>query len=163
MKRKSSFKPGEFIMQNPFISLLVVGGGVYGINLLIKGIKKNRQGIVEESEKNPFNYTTFIDNTEKEANRKGQTIATYTSEEAIKQAQKLHETWNTIGFDYPEEAVVIIRNTPSKYDFAKVLQAYNSKYGYDYQAKIKDKYNAENYDKVINTANDINTKYRIRK
>ena len=160
---KSSFNTGEFIMKNPIISLIVAGGAVYGINRIIVNYKKSKASSVEASEKNPFNYVVYMQNADSEANSKRKRIVSYNSEEALKFAEKLHETWNTFGFDYPEVAQVIIRNMPSKYDFAKVLQAYNNNYGYDYQAKIKEKYNEDNYDKVINVANDLNVKYRTAK
>ena len=160
---KTKFNATKFITDNPVISLIVVGGGVYGINLIIKGIKKRRSGIIEDSEKNPFNYVRFLKMAEDKAQNKRQNIFSFTTEEATKQAEKLHETWNTWGFDYPEEAQVIIKNMPSKYDFAKVLEVYNNKYGFDYQAKIKEKYSTDNYDKVIGVANDLSIDYRIKK
>jgi hypothetical protein len=160
---KTRFNTGKFISENPVISLIVVGGVVYGVTRVVKGIKKKQASVVEESEKNPFNYTNYIKLAEDKAGRKRQTIVSFTTEEATKQAEKLHQTWNTWGFDYPEEAQVIIKNMPSKYDFAKVLEVYNNKYGFDYQAKIKDKYNTDNYDKTIGIANDLTVEYRIKK
>jgi hypothetical protein len=160
---RSKFNTGKFISENPFISLIVVGGAFYGVTRIIKAVKKNKASVVEDSEKNPFNYVNFIKIAEDKAKTKKQTIVSFSTEEATKQAEKLHSTWNTFGLDYPEEAGIIIKNIPSKYDFAKVLTIYNNKYGYDYQAKIKDKYNTNNYDKVIGIANDLAIDYRIKK
>jgi hypothetical protein len=161
MARKSSFNTGQFISENPLISLVVLGGVSYVGYSIYRSIKKGRQGSKEASEKNPFNYTVFITNAEAKAEKRKQKIKSISTAEAKKFAEKLHNTWNTFGFDYPEEAVVIIKNMPSKYDLAKVLQVYNDTYGFDYQAKIKDKYNEDNYDLVITTALDLGTDYRF--
>jgi hypothetical protein len=157
---KSSFDTGKFVSENPVISLIVLGGVSYLGYSIYRSIKKNKQGSKEASEKNPFNYTVYITNTEAKAEKKKQKIKSFTTADAKVYAEKLHNTWNTWGFDYPEEAVVIIKNMPSKYDFAKVLQVYNNTYGFDYQAKIKEKYNEDNYDLVITTALDLATDYR---
>lgn len=160
---KSKFNVGQFITENPLISLIVVGGAVYGVTRIVKGVKKGKDKVIETSEKNPFNYTVFMTAVEDKANKKRQQIARYTDEEATSFAEKLHQTWNTWGFDYPEEAQTIIRNMPSKYDFAFVLKKYMDKYGFDYQAKIKDKYNEDNYSATMTVATDLPTEYRIKK
>ena len=163
MARRSRFDSAKFLQENPVTSLIFIGGiGFLGYTVY-KQIKKGRAGTKEESEKNPFNYTVFMSNTEEKAQRKKQSLKVYTLDEAKKFAEKLHKTWGTVTFDYPEEAKVIIQNMPSKYDFAKVLTVYNSTYGYDYQSKIKDKYNEDNYNMIIETALDIPTDYRITK
>ena len=157
---KSKFDTARFVQENPLTSLIFIGGiGFLGYKIYTN-IKKGSAGAKEESEKNPFNYTVFMSNTEEKAEKKKHQIKSFTTEEAKKFAEKLHQTWNTVGFDYPEEAVIIIRNMPSKYDLAKVLVAYNSKYGYDYQSKIKEKYKEDNYNKVIDSALDLETEYR---
>ncbi len=101
-----------------------------------------------------------MQNAENKAKNKRETIKSYSSADALKYAEKLYETWNDFGFDYPDEAKVIIRNMPSKYDFAKVLIAYKNKYNREYQADIKDRYNEDNYNSVMETALDISADYR---
>jgi hypothetical protein len=161
MAKRSSFNIGQFITDNPFISLIVLGGVSYVGYSVYRNFKKKKAGSVEESEKNPFNYSVFMKNAEAKASNKKQKIKSFSADDTRKFAEKLYKTWNNIGFDYPEEAVVIIKNMPSKYDFSKVLVAYNSKYGSDYQASIKDNYNEDNYNKVMETALDIAADYRF--
>ena len=160
MAKKFNFDAGKFIQDNPYVSLIVLGGLSYLGYSIYRGYKKNRSSSVEESEKNPFNYTVFMQNAETKAKNRRDNIKSYSSADALKYAEKLYETWNDFGFDYPDEAKVIIRNMPSKYDFAKVLIAYKNKYNREYQADIKDRYNEDNYNAVMETALDISADYR---
>ena len=48
---KKKFNVGQFITDNPFISLIVVGGAVYGVTRIVKGVKKGKDKVIETSEK----------------------------------------------------------------------------------------------------------------
>lgn len=157
---KKSFDPGKFVSENPVVSLIFIGGIGYLGYAIYSGIKKGQDEAIEKSTGNPFNYTAFIEKTNKIAQLKKQKIAVISADERLTQAKKLYNTWNTFGFDYPDEAIVIINNFPSKYDFAQTLITYRDKYGSDYQADIKDKYSEDNYNRVMESAKDMKIDYR---
>lgn len=164
MAKKKGFNVGTFVSENPFISLILLGGISYGGYKVYKSIKDKARENIDESETNPFNWKEYIDSATAYLTKKGliDSVISIKPAEALERAKKLHKTWNSVGFDYPEEALSIVRSMESKYDLAKVLKSYFDNYGFDYRDKIKDKYSEEEYNKVIDEGNDLK-KWRLLK